>query len=516
MNRKFNTLSTVTALFAGLATVHGVPATAEAAPSEAAVSALDVSPEILSAMRRDLRLSEAQLSRRLAFEAKAPALEQGLRAELGASFGGAWLNEEGTQLIVGVTDEASAERVRRAGAEPRRVARSQAQLDRVMAELNANARNATPSIHYWHVDLPTNSVVVHAEDSGMSKLRNEAFVAASSGAKDGTIRMVASTEAPRLAYDVRGGDPYYFSNARCSIGFSVNGGFVTAGHCGGAGTATTGFNGVALGTIRASTFPTNDWGWVATNGSWTPQPWVYSYNNANVTVAGSQEAGVGASICRSGYTTGWRCGTLLAKNITVNYSNGPVYGMSHTNACANGGDSGGSVISGNQAQGVTSGIAGGCDSSNPQTFFQPINPILSTYGLTLRTGGGSTGGNSFVSRLNGKCIDVPNSNFSDGVQVQMWDCNGTNAQKFIFDGRKLRIADKCLDVAGASTANGTPIQIANCNTNPAQDFTLSGAGDLVSYLANKCVDIVDHNPNSGAKLIIFECRGTANQKWDYR
>jgi streptogrisin C len=513
MNRKLTTLSTVTALFAGLATVHSLPA--EAAPAEAP-AALEVSPELVSAMRRDMNLSEAQLQRRLAFEAKAPALERSLREELGGTFGGAWLNAEGTQLIVGVTDEASAERVRRAGAEPLRVARSQAHLDAVMAELNANAKNATPSIHFWHVDLPTNSVVVHAASSGMSKLRNEAFVAQSRGAKDGTIRMVESTEAPRLAYDVRGGDPYYFSNARCSIGFPVNGGFVTAGHCGGAGTATTGFNGVALGTIRASTFPTNDWGWVATNSSWTPQPWVYNYNNGNVTVAGSQEAGIGASICRSGYTTGWRCGTLVAKNITVNYSNGPVYGMSHTNACANPGDSGGSVISGTQAQGVTSGIAGGCDSSSPQTFFQPINPILSTYGLTLRTGGGSTGGKAFVSRLNGKCIDVPNSNFSDGVQVQMWDCNGTNAQQFTWVGSTLQIGGKCLDVAGASTANGTAIQIVSCNGNRAQDFVLSAAGDLVSYLANKCVDIKDVNSASGAKLHLWECLGAANQKWDYR
>ncbi|SEM97366.1 streptogrisin C [Stigmatella aurantiaca] len=515
MTRKFPTLSTLTALCAGLATAHGLPA--EAAPAAASVSAMDVSPELLSVMRRDLKVSEEQLSRRLAFEAKAPALEKTLREELGGSFGGAWLNADGTQLIVGVTDEAGAERVRRAGAEPRRVARSQAHLDAVMAELNANAKNAGPSIHFWQVDVATNSVVVHADSgSGMSKLRNEAFVAQSRGAKDGTIRIVESTQAPQLAYDVRGGDPYYFSNARCSVGFSVNGGFVTAGHCGGAGTATSGHNGVAMGTIRASTFPTNDWGWVATNGSWTPQPWVYSYNNANVTVAGSQEAGIGASICRSGYTTGWRCGTLVAKNITVNYSNGPVYGMSHTNACANPGDSGGSVISGTQAQGVTSGIAGGCESSSPQTFFQPINPILSTYGLTLRTGGGSSGGKGFVSRLNGKCIDVPNSNFSDGVQLQMWDCNGTNAQKFTWVGSTLQIGGKCVDVANASTANGTPIQLVSCNGNRAQDFVLSGAGDLVSYLANKCVDIVGVNSASGAKLHLWDCNGAANQKWDYR
>ncbi|WP_224369535.1 ricin-type beta-trefoil lectin domain protein [Hyalangium versicolor] len=516
MTRKHNALSTVTALFAGLATVHGLPATAQAAPSVEARPAPEVSPELLSAMRRDLGLSEDQLRNRLAFEAKAPEIEKTLRTELGDTFGGSWLSADGTQLFVGVTDEANAERVRRAGAVPKLVARSKAQLDRVMDELNANVKSAPASVHYWYVDEPTNTVVVHAEELGAAKARALSFVSRSKGATDGTIRVVPSTEAPRLVYDVRGGDAYYLNNVRCSIGFSVNGGFVTAGHCGGAGSVTRGSNNVTMGTVQASVFPTNDYAWVATNGDWVPQPWVYNYNNGNVIVSGSAEAGVGASICRSGSTTGWRCGTLEAKNITVNYSDGPVYGLNRTNACANPGDSGGSVISGNQAQGVTSGIAGGCETSAPQTFFQPINPILSRYGLTLKTNGGTSGAKSFVSRMNGKCIDVPNSNFSDGVQLQTWDCNGTNAQKFTFDGRKLRVGDKCVDVAWASSADGTAIQIANCSTNTAQDFVLSEAGDLVSYMANKCVDISGWNSASGAKLVLWTCTGGANQKWDFR
>ncbi|OJH42490.1 S1 family peptidase [Cystobacter ferrugineus] len=523
-NTKLNALSTATALFATIATVNALPATAEAASPGKSVTAPDVSPDLLNAMRRDLKGSEEQLLRRLDFEAKAPSLERGLREQLGERFGGAWLNEEGTRLIVGVTDEASAERVRRAGAEPRLVKHSKARLDQVMEELNRNAHNAPASVHSWYVDVATNSVVVQAESAtSLTASRAQSFVALSSGAKEGAIRVEHSTQAPRPAFDVRGGEVYFTgtgaggSYAACSVGFSVNGGFVTAGHCGSAGTPTLGFNWQSMGTVRASVWPGNDFAWVATNGSWTPQPWVYNYANAHVLVQGSNAAGIGASICRSGNTTGWRCGTLQATNITVNYSDGPVYGLSKTNACADPGDSGGSVISGNQAQGVTSGIAGGCASSAPQTFFQPINPILSKYGLSLVTSGGNSGGaKSFVSRMNGKCIDVPNSNFSDGIQLQMWTCNGTNAQKFTWDGARLKIGGKCMDVSGASTANGTRIQLANCNGNRAQDFTLSPAGDLVSYLADKCVDIEGFNANDGAKLSIYTCTGTSNQKWDFR
>jgi streptogrisin C len=44
-----------------------------------------------------------------------------------------------------------------------------------------------------------------------------------------------------------------------------------------------------------------------------------------------------------------------------------------------------SWLSGNQAQGVTSGGSGNCASSGT-TYFQPVNEILGRYGLTLVTG----------------------------------------------------------------------------------------------------------------------------------
>jgi streptogrisin C len=111
---------------------------------------------------------------------------------------------------------------------------------------------------------------------------------------------------------------------------------------------------------------------------------------------------------------------------------------------------------------------------------------------------------------------VPGASFVDGARLQMWDCNGTVAQKWSFVDGTIRAGGKCMDVAGASTANGTPIQLVNCNGNTAQRFNLSGAGDLVSVLANKCVDIDAWNGNNGARLIIWPCTGGANQKWHTR
>ncbi|MCZ9343429.1 S1 family peptidase, partial [Streptomyces sp. TRM76130] len=102
-----------------------------------------------------------------------------------------------------------------------------------------------------------------------------------------------------------------------------------------------------------------------------------------VLVRGSAEAPVGASVCRSGSTTHWHCGTVLARNETLNYLQGVVHQMTKTSVCTEGGCSGGSSLSGDQAQGVTSG-RGNCTSGG-ETWFQPVNEIPNRRGLTLHT-----------------------------------------------------------------------------------------------------------------------------------
>ncbi|MEV0733232.1 S1 family peptidase, partial [Polymorphospora sp. NPDC050346] len=371
MPRKIASAAAAGVLAAGfLATLHQ-PALAAPVDAPAADA---VSVEILAAMQRDLGLTAPQAEARLAADAKAARTEQSLRGTLGASYGGTWL-AAGNEVVVGVTDAAAAERVRAAGATPRVVAASEAALTAVKDGLDAHSTGAPKSVTGWYVDVTTNTVVVEALPGAAAEAAS--FVAAS-GVKADRVRVDATAQAPQPYYDVRGGDAYYIGTGRCSIGFSVVGGFVTAGHCGRAGQAVSGHNRVAMGTIAGSSFPGNDYGWVRTNSNWTPRGIVNRYNGTNVAVRGSTESAVGASICRSGSTTGWRCGTVQAKNQTVSYPQGQVGGLTRTNACAQGGDSGGSWLSGNQAQGVTSGGSGNCTTGGT-TFFQPLREILSVY-----------------------------------------------------------------------------------------------------------------------------------------
>ena len=61
-------------------------------------------------------------------------------------------------------------------------------------------------------------------------------------------------------------------------------------------------------------------------------------------------------------------------------------GLTRTTACAHYGDSGGSFIAaGIHAQGVASGGSGNCYTGGV-TYFQPVNPILSRFRLTLVRG----------------------------------------------------------------------------------------------------------------------------------
>jgi hypothetical protein len=370
-------LGALTATGSGLTSASAAPAPGDGAPAR----------ELVNAMERDLGLTEDQARERLRQEAA--AMETAPRAEraAGSAFAGSWFDARSGELVVGVTSPGKAAAVRATGAEARIVEHSAEELDAAKARIDARAeRKAAPdAVSGWHVDPRANTVVVDLVKGAERDAAVRGFLADARKAGPVTVRETAG-EAPRtFAAGVVGGDPYYTGSARCSIGFSVHGGFVTAGHCGRAGDSVRGWDGSQMGAFRGSSFPGNDYAFVSTGHGWWTVPVVLGWGTVpDVLVRGSAEAPVGASICRSGSTTRWHCGQVLAKNETVNYSQGAVHQMTKTSVCAEPGDSGGSFVSGDQAQGVTSGGWGNC-SSGGQTWFQPVNEILSVYGLTLHT-----------------------------------------------------------------------------------------------------------------------------------
>lgn len=362
------------------ATASTLPASAADSPARSA--AAPASPELLSAMQRDLGLTRSQAQERLAAEKTATAVERKAKRAAGSSYGGSWFDAESGKLTVAVTRSADTEAIRATGATVRLVKHSAQQLDAAKARIDA--LSAPAGVSGWHVDPKANKVVVNLVTASQDDNDVRDFLARAR--QTGPVTVKQTTEAPQtFAAGTVGGDPYYTGNVRCSIGFSVQGGFVTAGHCGQAGAAVYGWDRSYVGNFQGSSFPDNDYAWVNVGSGWWTVPVVLGWGTIpDQLVRGSNEAPVGASICRSGSTTHWRCGTVLAKNETVNYSQGAVHQMTKTSVCAEGGDSGGSFISGDQAQGVTSGGWGNC-SSGGETWYQPVNEILNRYGLRLHT-----------------------------------------------------------------------------------------------------------------------------------
>lgn len=370
-------LSVTAMLAAGTAAVLTMPATAE--PLASSVTPTAEADTMAAAMQRDLGLTAQEAEQRLDREAVARKADKQVRATLDESFGGSYFDAELGKLVVGVTDKSKFDEVRAAGAQPKSVDDSSADLNAIVEQLNDADAKAPDAVAGWYVDAESNSVVMTTQIGTAKQARD--FVRAA-GVKQSDVDVEQSTENPKTLMNIIGGNAYYMdSGGRCSVGFAVSGGFVTAGHCGDYGEGTSSPSGYFAG----SSFPGNDYAYVSTGSDDTPKPWVNMYNGYARVVQGSSEAPTGSSVCRSGSTTGWHCGYIQAKNQTVNYSQGSVYGLTRTDVCAEPGDSGGSFISGNQAQGMTSGGSGNCTWGGT-TYFQPVNEALNAYGLRLTTG----------------------------------------------------------------------------------------------------------------------------------
>ncbi|MGW1713330.1 S1 family peptidase [Streptomyces sp. NPDC002156] len=233
----------------------------------------------------------------------------------------------------------------------------------------------------WAVDERTGRLRVLADstvaDADLARLRRA--TARSAGAMtlerlDGRLRTLLS-----------GGDSIYTSGWRCSAGVNVQSGstyyFVTAGHCteGASTWYTSSAMTTAIGPTTGTSFPGNDFGVVRYDNPAVPHPGTIG----TVDVTGTATAYVGQRVCRRGATTGVHCGLVTALNATVNYGGGTIVsGLIQTSICAEPGDSGGPLYAGDKVVGILSGGTGNCTSGG-STYYQPIQEVLSAYGLSV-------------------------------------------------------------------------------------------------------------------------------------
>jgi streptogrisin B len=304
-----------------------------------------------------------------------PDTAASVAARLGTvSTAGSYYDAASRTTVVNVTTQSAADAVRTAGATPRLVAHSTAEL----LKAGDAAKSADVAGSAWAVDPRTDTLQVSVDSrvtaSQLDRLKK-------STASFGTavhITRVSGSFSKLLS----GGDPILTDSWRCSLGFNVRSGttyyFLTAGHC------TQGYpdyytsSGTYIGPTVGTSFPGNDYGIVRYDSSVAHSGTVGSQD-----ITSAANAYVGEHVTRRGSTTGIHSGTVTALNATVNYGNGEiVYGLIQTNVCAEPGDSGGSLYDGTKAIGLTSGGSGNCTSGGT-TFFQPVTEALSAYGVSV-------------------------------------------------------------------------------------------------------------------------------------
>ncbi len=327
-----------TALSAGVvallaASLVVVPATASVAdtppaveqmldysPDDFAVQASELPPELVEAVNRDLGISGEQYLAESAAAAQAPDVVESLTSA-GVDVLGSRM--DGTDLVVNIADASDSAVVAGAGAAP------------------------------------------------------EVGEPAPFDISDLTLSFSA---------DIYGGQGYYYDAAnntafRCSIGFngfSSSGAkeFVTAGHCTNPvrgdvwslkmsapdatgtkeaqlgypvpGSTSVGSGGYDIGRIAVPT-AVNALPGVLTWGGGVGAPLASTPLN----ITGRSAATVGANVCKSGSTTGWTCGSVLDVDYDASVQGSTINSIV-TSACTRPGDSGGSLVMGSVAVGVTS------------------------------------------------------------------------------------------------------------------------------------------------------------------
>jgi streptogrisin D len=306
-----------------------------------------------------------------------PAKAQEIADGLGAKGAGDYYDPASDAMVVAVTDDAAALKVKAAGGIARVVEHSTADLERIKKTIDVAAN--VPGMA-WAIEPQENKVVVSVDDSvDAAELGHvEAGLAGDGDAV--RIEHVPGTFSPLVS----GGGAIYGGPYRCSLGFNVRDSagalyFLTAGHC--TNVASTWYanssHTTLLGTTTGTSFPGNDYGIVRYKSGVTAPGSVGSQDITN-----ARDPKVNETVHRMGAATGVHSGIVTALNATVRYPQGTVTGLIRTTVCAEPGDSGGPLYNGTSALGLTSGGSGDCTTGGT-TYFQPVTEPLSAYGVLV-------------------------------------------------------------------------------------------------------------------------------------
>ncbi|MEE1928596.1 RICIN domain-containing protein [Streptomyces sp. TRM 70351] len=125
------------------------------------------------------------------------------------------------------------------------------------------------------------------------------------------------------------------------------------------------------------------------------------------------------------------------------------------------------------------------------------------------------GSGRIVGVQSGKCVDVQGAGTKEGTPIQLYDCNGTNAQSWrLYSDGTVRALGMCMDVQFAHTANGTRIGLNRCHGAGNQLWEKLSNGLLRSTFSGKCLAAQGHGTGNGTRLVLWDCTPShTSQQW---
>ncbi len=389
--------------------------------------------ELVEAVQRDLKISPQEYLDRAARAQELSAYASDFRASRPADFAGAWIGPDGN-AVVAVTSPAAAQAVAKDGYATAQSPVSADGLEKSLADLNSwiagLPREISEQINGTAIDFIDNQIVIDLVNSPIGSALNLPTLLAN-------IKVILSPGGNKPVDPTpMGGDTYVTTSGPiadapatdisiCSFGFNAvdpSGAAVnlSAGHCnpdkatgsGGApvylpdpadisrSTQIGSFDRSSLGAADGL-----DWSVIALNdtgvASGLDRPTVRGANGSTVTVTGTAAPVIGAPVCKSGQSSSFTCGVVAADRVETQLymedgTSRTVRGFAST-ACTLAGDSGGAIVTGTLALGITSGSNSGgapdCNEANlalaqyggTASLGIPIDQVTRATGATLRT-----------------------------------------------------------------------------------------------------------------------------------
>ncbi|MQY24059.1 S1 family peptidase [Nocardia macrotermitis] len=367
------------------------PAAAAPAPATAQLKADQLPPALVQAIARDLKMSPAQYLDRAAKAQQLRDYAHKFRSAHPEQFAGAWMTRDGKPTMA-VTSLEAAHTASSAGYQTRLAPISadklENSLDQLTQWINALPRQVSAAINSVAIDVLNSQLILTVANTPAGKLLNLPTLIAN-------VKVILSPDGGGpVDHHPMGGDTYISAPTSlhdsalktvdvCSFGFNsvdshgtaLN---ISAGHCDpnlGKGNQQAGvwvpdprnlksspqagsFVNAQLGGASGLDYSVIKLTDRAVKAG-MDRPTVRGANGTTLTLTGTAEPVTGAPVCKSGQSSTFTCGYVVADRVetqlyTAEGESKTVRGFA-SSACTLGGDSGGAIVTGTLALGITSG-----------------------------------------------------------------------------------------------------------------------------------------------------------------